>query len=101
VYLQPSSLEALQARITAEFLANPPLHYEPDEAAAAAAARAAGEVAAALRAAGLFDAVITHDAEVWCWGVVLECGVGVWCWGVVLGCGVGVCLTGAVLLLPG
>jgi hypothetical protein len=25
---------------------------------------------------------------VWCWGLVLGCGVGVWCWGLVLGSGV-------------
>jgi hypothetical protein len=34
---------------------------------------------------------------VWCWGLVLGCGVGVWCWGLVLGSGVGVWCWGLVL----
>jgi hypothetical protein len=64
VHLQPHSLEALQARITAAILANPPLLYEPEEAAAKAAAEAVKEVEAAAARSELFDVVVTLDPEV-------------------------------------
>lgn len=60
----PSSLDVLQARITAEVLANPPLHYEPEEAAAKAAAAAVREAQAAAARPELFDAVVSLDEQV-------------------------------------
>jgi hypothetical protein len=62
--LQPHWLEALQAHIRAEILANPPLLYEPDEAAAKAAAEAAQEAETAASKSQLFDAVVPLDPQV-------------------------------------
>lgn len=62
--MQPHSLEALQARIRAEILANPPLLYEPEEAAEKAAAEAAQEAEAAASKPQLFDAVVQLDPQV-------------------------------------
>lgn len=64
LYLQPHSVEALQARIRAEILANPPLLYEPDEAATKAAAETAQEAEAAASKPQLFDAVVPLDPQV-------------------------------------
>lgn len=64
LYLQPHSLEALQARIKAEILANPPLLYEPEEAAAKAAAEAVKEAEAAAAKSELFEAVVPLDQKV-------------------------------------
>lgn len=64
LYLQPHSLEALQARITAEIMANPPLHYEPEEAAAKAAAEAVQQARAAAARPELFDALVSLDPQV-------------------------------------
>lgn len=64
IHLQPHSLEALQARITAAILANPPLLYEPEEAAAKAAEEAVKEAEAAAARPELFDAVVTLDPQV-------------------------------------
>lgn len=70
LYLQPHCLEALEARITAEMLANPPLYYEPEEAAAKAAAEAVREAQDAAAQAGLFDAMVPLDPQV-CWVCML------------------------------
>lgn len=64
LYLQPHCLEALQARITAEVLANPPLLYEPEEAAAKAVAEAVKEAQAANARPELFDAVVPLNPQV-------------------------------------
>jgi len=64
LYLQPHSIEALQARITAAVMANPPLYYEPEEAAAKAAAEAVREAGAAAARPELFDALVSLDPQV-------------------------------------
>lgn len=64
IYLQPPSLERLQQRISADVLANPPLHHEPADAAAAAAAEAVKEASAAAAQPELFDAVLVHEPQV-------------------------------------
>jgi hypothetical protein len=64
LYLQPHSLEALQARITAEVLADPPLLYEPEEAAAKAATEAVKEAQAANAKPELFDVVVPLNPQV-------------------------------------
>lgn len=67
--LQPPDLERLLARVRADTRANPPLGYEPADAADAVAARMKAEVdagAAAAAAGGVFDAVVHNDAEVGC-----------------------------------
>jgi hypothetical protein len=66
LYLQPHSLEDLQARIKAEVLANPPLLYEPEEAAAQAAAEAVKEAQAAKDRPELFDVVVPFNPQVTC-----------------------------------
>lgn len=64
LYLQPHSLEALQARIKAEILATPSLLYEPEEAAAKAAAEVVKEAEAAAAKPELFEAVVPLDPQV-------------------------------------
>jgi hypothetical protein len=62
--LAPPSLEQLAQRVRADVLANPPLEYEPEDAAAAAAAEAVHQAEVATAAgARLFDVVIAHDPD--------------------------------------
>lgn len=65
VYLQAPSLEKLLEQVTADVLANPPLHHDPAAAAQEIAAETAKESAAAAEQPQLFDAVVVHNPQVW------------------------------------